>query len=402
MTKMKSKKGAWLKALLALPALAILLIVFAANAPSGMSGEDEYLVKGKVVEAASGEALPGVSVIWKGTTWGTVTDMNGEFVLKVKDEDAVVVYSFVGFKTATTKGTGSFTVKMDRKTIRITKPVTLNTTEPMEESGDEYLVKGKVIEASSGEPIPSVNVIWKGHTTGTITDENGDFILKVKDKDAEVIYAMVGFETKSTKGEGNFTVKLKKKPDHKSGTGGKAVIQSDKEGVGEPLYVVDGNIGAELPDPDDIMSITVLKEASAADKYGPSATNGAVVVTTKTGSAKKQKIVDDPSGPKEVFYIVEDMPKFKGNNLNTCIKYVQEHLEYPQEAREKGLNGIVEVFFVVDAKGRVTNAKIKRGVDPLLDKAALKAVNSMPDWTPGKQRGKSVAVQFEIPVEFKL
>jgi protein TonB len=80
---------------------------------------------------------------------------------------------------------------------------------------------------------------------------------------------------------------------------------------------------------------------------------------------------------------------------------VQEHLEYPQEAKAKGLQGIVHVFFVVDARGKVTNARVKRGVDPLLDKAALKAVNSMPDWTPGRQRNKPVAVQFEIPVEFK-
>jgi protein TonB len=157
-----------------------------------------------------------------------------------------------------------------------------------------------------------------------------------------------------------------------------------------------------MHDPDDMESITVLKGESATEKYGSLGANGAVIITTRKGESKENTVKEDNSGPKEVFYIVEDMPKFLGKNHNTCLKYVQEHLEYPQEAKEKGLEGTVDVFFVVDHKGKVTKARVKKAVDPLFDKAALKAVNSMPDWTPGKQRNKPVAVQFEIPVEFKL
>jgi TonB family protein len=349
MTKMESKKGAWLKALLALPVLAILLIANAARTPAGLSEAEDYIVSGKVVEAASGEAMPGVSVVWKGTTWGTVTGMNGDFILEVKDENAVVVYSFVGYMTAHTEGAGSYTVKMERKIYEIKQVEEIQEKLVPEVEG--FIVNGRVIEASTGEPVPGVNVICRGTTTGTITDGNGDFVLKVKDKDAEVIYAMVGFETASTRGEGNFTVKLNKE---------------------------------------------------TGQKTGPHAANGAVIMTTKKGASKDLVTVDDAHGPKEVFYIVEDMPKFQGKNPHqTCIRYVQEHLEYPEEAREKGLEGTVQVFFVVDTKGRVTKARVKKSVHPLLDKAALKAVNDMPDWTPGKQRGKPVAVQFEIPVEFK-
>ena len=401
MTKIKSKKGAWLKVLIAMPALALLLFVFAANSPGGEATGEGHVVKGKVVEAASGEALPGVSVIWKGTTWGTVTDINGDFILNVEDKDAIVVYSFVGYETASSKGAGKYTIELKRKTYQIKE--IKEPGDPVIKSDEDYIVKGKVVQAATGEPIPSVNVIWKGTTTGTITDGNGEFVLKVKDKDAKVIYAMVGFETATTTGEGNFTVKLKKKSGQDTESGGKVIIKSPDGTTGEPLYVVDGEIGAKLPEADDIMSITVLKDASATEKYGSRAANGAIVVTTRKGASQKEKIIDDPSGPKQVFLIVEDMPKFQGKSPhNTCIKWVKEHLEYPQEARDKGLEGTVYVVFVVDAKGKVVDAKVKKTVDPLLDKAALKTVNAMPDWTPGSQRGKPVAVRFEIPVEFKL
>ncbi len=159
---------------------------------------------------------------------------------------------------------------------------------------------------------------------------NGNFILKVKDKDAEVIYAMVGFETASTKGEGSFTVKLKKISDQKSGTSGKVSIQSAGDGSGEPLYVVDGEHGASLPEPDDIESISVLKGESATEQYGSLGANGVIIVTTKKGTLKDKAVIKDPAGKEEVFYIVEDMPKFHGEKpFNSCLKYVQEHLEYP-------------------------------------------------------------------------
>jgi len=118
MTKMKSKKGAWLKALLAIPVLAILLVAYTANSNTLPDG-DSVLFKGKVVEAKSGSPLPGVSVIWKGNTTGTVTDMNGDFILELTDKDAVLVYSFVGFESATSKGVGPHRIEMKPGAIPI-------------------------------------------------------------------------------------------------------------------------------------------------------------------------------------------------------------------------------------------------------------------------------------------
>ena len=69
---------------------------------------------------------------------------------------------------------------------------------------------------------------------------------------------------------------------------------------------------------------------------------------------------------------------------------------------KKGIQGKVFVSFVIDKKGSVLNAKIERGVDPLLDAEALRVVNSMPKWIPGKEKGKDVAVQFTLPISFRL
>ena len=118
MTKMKSKKSAWLKALLAIPVLAILLIAYAANSKTMPIG-DPVLIKGRVVEAKTGSPLTGVAVIWKGHTSGTITDMKGDYSLELPDQDAVIVYSFVGFKNVTSKGVGPHHIEMNPSVIPI-------------------------------------------------------------------------------------------------------------------------------------------------------------------------------------------------------------------------------------------------------------------------------------------
>ena len=71
-------------------------------------------------------------------------------------------------------------------------------------------------------------------------------------------------------------------------------------------------------------------------------------------------------------------------------------------AKKNGIQGKVYITFVVDVDGSVIDAKIARGVDPSLDKESLRVVNSLPKWSPGKQKGKSVKVQFTVPINFAL
>lgn len=103
----------------------------------------------------------------------------------------------------------------------------------------------------------------------------------------------------------------------------------------------------------------------------------------------------------QVFFIVEDMPEFPGGEL-ALRKYIGNAIKYPVIAQENGIQGKVYVTFVVGKDGSISNASIARGVDPSLDKEALRVVNSLPKWKPGKQRGKPVNVSYTVPINFVL
>ncbi len=102
-----------------------------------------------------------------------------------------------------------------------------------------------------------------------------------------------------------------------------------------------------------------------------------------------------------VFFIVEEMPDFPGGQL-ALRKFIAQAIKYPVIAQENGIQGKVFVNFVVEKDGSVTKATIARGVDPSLDKEALRVVNSLPKWKPGKQGGKPVRVSYTVPINFVL
>lgn len=99
---------------------------------------------------------------------------------------------------------------------------------------------------------------------------------------------------------------------------------------------------------------------------------------------------------------VEVKPTFNGGDADSFVKYVQSNLQYPQSALENNESGKVTVNFVVDAKGKIQNAKVVKGVSPALDAEALRVINSAPDWTPAKQGGMAVPVTYSIPVTFAI
>jgi TonB family protein len=118
---------------------------------------------------------------------------------------------------------------------------------------------------------------------------------------------------------------------------------------------------------------------------------------------QRSLITEDSSGcDKEIFMVVEDMPQFRGGNLQNFIQYIQQNLTYPEEAIAQQIMGKVFVQFTVNCKGEVVNAVVLRGVDPLLDREALRVVNASPLWTPGQQRGRKINVAYTISVPFYL
>lgn len=103
----------------------------------------------------------------------------------------------------------------------------------------------------------------------------------------------------------------------------------------------------------------------------------------------------------EIFTVVESMPEFPGGQTS-LFQYLQKNIEYPEIAKESGIQGRVFVTFVVEKDGSVTDVRVLRGIGGGCDEEAVRVVKSMPKWNPGKQRGKPVRVQFNLPVKFTL
>jgi protein TonB len=103
----------------------------------------------------------------------------------------------------------------------------------------------------------------------------------------------------------------------------------------------------------------------------------------------------------QIFMVVESMPEFPGGDAD-LYKYLAENIKYPQMAKESGIQGRVFVTFVVERDGSVTDVKVLRGIGGGCDEEAIRVVKNMPRWTPGKQRGKAVRVQYNLPVKFTL
>lgn len=117
----------------------------------------------------------------------------------------------------------------------------------------------------------------------------------------------------------------------------------------------------------------------------------------------------------EIFKIVEEMPRFPGcekeeltkKEKENCankelLNYVFSKIKYPPIARESTIEGLVVVRFIVEKDGSISDATVVRDIGGGCGQEALRVVNSMPKWIPGKQRNRPVRVQFNLPVRFKL
>lgn len=102
-----------------------------------------------------------------------------------------------------------------------------------------------------------------------------------------------------------------------------------------------------------------------------------------------------------VFIMVEEMPEFPGGTA-ALFTYMSEHINYPEEALERHLEGMVLLTFIVEKDGTVSDARVLRGIGGGCDQEALRVARQMPTWTPGRQGGQPVRVQFSLPVRFTM
>lgn len=113
----------------------------------------------------------------------------------------------------------------------------------------------------------------------------------------------------------------------------------------------------------------------------------------------KEEVVEEEAIP---FQLVEEKPSFNGGDANEFSKWVNSKLQYPEIAKENGVQGRVTLQFTVNTDGSVSNVKVLRGVDSSLDKEAVRVVSMSPKWKPGKQRDRAVKVTYTFPVIFQL
>ena len=180
-----------------------------------------------------------------------------------------------------------------------------------------------------------------------------------------------------------------------------------------PLYILDGKevekASFDQVDPITTERMIVIKDPKLSTSYGERGKNGVVVMYTKDYVQKNPEIVKEAMRkmvtPKQredgVYVVVEEMPEFLGGEM-ALRKFIGDNIKYPVEAKEKGIQGKVFVTFVVNSTGKVEKAKIARGVDPSLDTEALRVVELLPTWKPGRQKGEAVSVSYTVPINFAL
>ena len=115
------------------------------------------------------------------------------------------------------------------------------------------------------------------------------------------------------------------------------------------------------------------------------------------------EVIDEEVEEEEIpFMLVEEKPSFQNGDANQFSKWVNQRLVYPEIAKENGVQGRVTLQFTIEKDGSLTKVKVVRGVDPSLDKEAVRVVSMSPKWEPGRQRDRAVPVTYTFPVIFKL
>ncbi|CAG4990435.1 TonB-dependent receptor P3 [Dyadobacter sp. CECT 9275] len=242
----------------------------------------EIVIKGKVTDADTKEALPGVNILVKGTQTGTSTDANGNYSLSLEDANVTLVFSFVGYESQEHRAGNSneinISLKTDQKSLEEVLVVGYGTVKKSDLTGSVSSVKSAELTA-----YPAL---------GTVQALQG---------------RAAGVQIQSNNGEPGSSFKVRIR-------GGTSINASS-----DPIYVVDGFVGGALPPPEDIESIEVLKDASATAIYGSRGANGVIMVTTKKGQSGKPRIDFNTS-----FSSQTEINRLKLLNAEQFLAYVKE------------------------------------------------------------------------------
>lgn len=227
-------------------------------APGFMSGKQQQKVTGTIIDAGTGEPLPGVNITIEGTTQGTISDLEGKYSLEVPGANAVLVFSYIGYITEKVTTTGQSVLN-----VNLVPDIT---------KLEEVVVVG-------------YGTMKKKDLTGSVIQVRPDNIANQNPKTVQdILQGIPGLQVSydgSAKGGGNMMIR------------GQRSVYTDG-GHNNPLIILDGMIFyGELSEvnPDDIAQIDILKDASAAAVYGAKAANGVIIIVTKKGK-KGQPVIN--------------------------------------------------------------------------------------------------------------
>lgn len=344
--------------------------------------EDDVKVSGQVIDDFNGPVI-GANVIVKGTNVGTITDTEGYFVLETT-KNAVLRFSFPGMKAK------EVAVKDVQGKLKV-----------------QLYSDGSAQGSQSAPPPPPMSP--------QISTDPSDLVFTV----VEVMPEFPG-------GQGallQFLAKSIKYPviAQQNGIQGRVTCSFvvGKDGVIRNIEVIRGV--------DPSLDLEATRVISMMPKWKPGMQKGkevsvkyTVPVTFRLQGKEDNKPTPLPAGEgdneitvvgygeqksadtsSQVFAIVEKMPQFPGGE-KAINEFISKTLQYPVIAQENGIQGKVVCSFIINQDGSVTDAEVVSGVDPSLDREALRIVSAMPKWTPGTQRGKAVRVKYTMPVTFTL
>ena len=344
--------------------------------------EDDVKVSGQVIDDFNGPVI-GANVIVKGTNVGTITDTEGYFVLETT-KNAVLRFSFPGMKAK------EVAVKDVQGKLKV-----------------QLYSDGSAQGSQSAPPPPPMSP--------QISTDPSDLVFTV----VEVMPEFPG-------GQGallQFLAKSIKYPviAQQNGIQGRVTCSFvvGKDGVIRNIEVIRGV--------DPSLDLEATRVISMMPKWKPGMQKGkevsvkyTVPVTFRLQGKEDNKPTPLPAGEGDneitvvgygeqksadtsgqVFAIVEKMPQFPGGE-KAINEFISKTLQYPVIAQQNGIQGRVVCSFIINQDGSVTDAEVVSGVDPSLDREALRIVSVMPKWTPGTQRGKAVRVKYTMPVTFTL
>jgi len=156
-----------------------------------------------------------------------------------------------------------------------------------------------------------------------------------------------------------------------------------------PPKVTEKEVVEETPTIEELKQVDIAPETTEG--------TGEIVFDEPVEEATAEPAED----PNKVYMVVEQQPEFPGG-LAAMSKFISQTIKYPSQARRMGTEGSVFVEFVVDQQGNITNPRVIKGIGAGCDEEAVRVVQKMPPWKPGKQNGKAVRVRFVLPIKFML